>query len=178
MSQEIKIRQEQESDFSTIREVIALAFRDMEESDQSEPYLVERLRATDAYIPELTLVAESNGEIIGHIMMSKVEILSESQRVPSLGLAPVSVLPKYQRMGVGSALIREAHKQAVALGYQSAVLIGHKDYYPRFGYKKAVDFGIEFPFDVPSEYAMVVELVPDGLKDVHGMIQYAQPFME
>lgn len=135
MNKEIKIRPEQENDFQAVREVVELAFRDVEDSDQSEPYLVERLRKTDAYIPELSLVAELNGEIIGHLMMSKVEIVSEDQSVISLGLAPVSVVPKYQRIGVGSALIREAHKRAGELGYKSAVLLGHKDYYPRFGYK-------------------------------------------
>ena len=170
MNKEIKIRPEQENDFQAVREVVELAFRNVEDSDQSEPYLVERLRKTDAYIPELSLVAELNGEIIGHLMMSKVEIVSEDQSVISLGLAPVSVVPKYQRIGVGSALIREAHKRAGELG--------HKDYYPRFGYKRAIDFGIEFPFDVPSEYCMVVELAPEGLKNVHGMIKYAKPFME
>ena len=170
MNKEIKIRPEQENDFQAVREVVELAFRDVEDSDQSEPYLVERLRKTDAYIPELSFVAELNGEIIGHLMMSKVEIVSEDQSV--------SVVPKYQRIGVGSALIREAHKRAGELGYKSAVLLGHKDYYPRFGYKRAIDFGIEFPFDVPSEYCMVVELAPEGLKNVHGMIKYAKPFME
>ena len=154
MNKEIKIRQEQENDFQAVREVVELAFRDVEDSDQSEPYLV------------------------GHLMMSKVEIVSEDQSVISLGLAPVSVVPKYQRIGVGSALIREAHKRAGELGYKSVVLLGHKDYYPRFGYKRAIDFGIEFPFDVPSEYCMVVELAPEGLKNVHGMIKYAKPFME
>lgn len=111
MNKEIKIRPEQENDFQAVREVVELAFRNVEDSDQSEPYLVERLRKTDAYIPELSLVAELNGEIIGHLMMSKVEIVSEDQSVISLGLAPVSVVPKYQRIGVGSALIREAHKR-------------------------------------------------------------------
>ena len=71
MNKEIKIRPEQENDFQAVREVVELAFRDVEDSDQSEPYLVERLRKTDAYIPELSLVAELNGEIIGHLMMSK-----------------------------------------------------------------------------------------------------------
>ena len=124
MNKEIKIRPEQENDFQAVREVVELAFRDVEDSDQSEPYLVERLRKTDAYIPELSFVAELNGEIIGHLMMSKVEIVSEDQSVISLGLAPVSVVPKYQRIGVGSALIREAHKRAGELGYKSAVLLG------------------------------------------------------
>ncbi len=173
-----EIRQEQEKDYNTVHQVIELAFRDMEDSDHSEPFLVDRLRQTDAFIPELSLVAEIGGEIIGHILMTKVEIVSENKSVTSLGLAPVSVLPAYQNRGVGSVLIREAHRRAAELGYGSAVLLGHKDYYPRFGYKQAIDFGIEFPFDVPHEYCMAVELRPESLKDVQGMIQYAKPFME
>lgn len=175
---DIKIRQEQTKDYDTIHKVVELAFRDMEESDHSEPFLVDRLRQTDAFIPELSLVAEADGTIIGHILLTKVHIVSENKSVPSLGLAPVSVLPEYQNQGVGSALIREAHKRAAELGYGSIVLLGHKDYYPRFGYKPAVSFGIEFPFDVPYEYCMAAELRPGSLKGVQGMIQYAPPFME
>lgn len=173
MNKEIKIRPEQENDFQAVREVVELAFRDVEDSDQSEPYLVERLRKTDAYIPELSLVAELNGEIIGHLMMSKVEIVSEDQSVISLGLAPVSVVPKYQRIGVGSALIREAHKRAGELGYKSAVLLGHKDYYPRFGYKRAIVSALSSHSMSPANIAWLFELAPEGLKNVHGMIKYA-----
>ena len=75
-------------------------------------------------------------------------------------------------------MIREAHKRATELGYGSVVLLGHKDYYPRFGYKQAIDSGIEFPFDVPHEYCMAIELRPKSLKDLQGMIQYAKPFTE
>lgn len=175
---DIRIRQEQTKDYDTIHKIVELAFRDMEDSDHSEPFLVDRLRQTDAFIPELSLVAEADGKIIGHILLTKVEIVSANKSVPSLGLAPVSVLPDYQNRGVGSALIREAHKRAAELGYDSVVLLGHKDYYPRFGYKQAIDFGIEFPFDAPHAYCMATELRPEGLKGVQGMIQYAPPFME
>ena len=161
---DFNIRQEQIKDYEAVHKVVELAFRDMEDSDHSEPFLVDQLRQTDAFIPELSLVAEVDEEIIGHILMTKV--------------APVSVLPKYQNRGIGSALIREAHKRATELGYGSVVLLGHKDYYPRFGYKQAIDFGIEFPFDVPHEYCMAIELCPESLKDVQGMIQYAKPFTE
>lgn len=105
-------------------------------------------------------------------------IFPENKSVSSLGLAPVSVLPEYQKQGVGSALIREAHKRAVKLGYDSVVLLGHKDYYPKFAYKRAIDFGIEFPFDVSHEYCMAIELRPETLKNVRGMIKYALPFLE
>lgn len=167
---DFNIRQEQIKDYEAVHKVVELAFRDMEDSDHSEPFLVDQLRQTDAFIPELSLVDEVDEEIIGHILMTKVEIVSENKSVTSLGLAPVSVLPEYQNRGIGSALIREAHKRATELGYGSVVLLGHKDYYPRFGYKQAIDFGIEFPFDVPHEYCMAIELRPKSLKDVQGMI--------
>ena len=149
---DFNIRQEQIKDYEAVHKVVELAFRDMEDSDHNEPFLVDQLRQTDAFIPELSLVAEVDEEIIGHILMTKVEIVSENKSVTSLGLAPVSVLPEYQNRG--------------------------KDYYPRFGYKQAIDSGIEFPFDVPHEYCMAIELRPKSLKDVQGMIQYAKPFTE
>lgn len=175
---EFKIRQEQESDYKAVYELVELAFKNMGESDHSEHFLVERLRKSDAFIPELSLVAVAGDEIIGHILMTKVEIVSDDTTILSLALAPVAVLPKYQGQGVGGALICEAHKRAAGLGYGSAVLLGHKDYYPKFGYKKAIDFGIEFPFDIPCEFCMAIELIPNGLKDVHGVVKYSKPFME
>jgi len=174
---EIKIRQEQENDYKVVYELIELAFRNMEESDHREHFLVERLRKSEAFIPELSLVAEKEGEIIGYILMTKVEIVSDVKVMSSLALAPVAVLPKYQGQGVGGTLICEVHKRAVELGYGSAVLLGHKDYYPKFGYKKAIDLGIEFPFEVSYEYCMAVELLPNALKNVRGMVKYSKPFI-
>ena len=75
-------------------------------------------------------------------------------------------------------LLKEAHKRAAALGYGTAVLLGHKDYYPRFGYRKATDYGITFPFDVPSEYCQVIELIPDALKSIKGIVRYPAVFFE
>lgn len=174
---EIKIRQEQENDYKVVCELIELAFRNMEESDHREHFLVECLRKSEAFIPELSLVAEKDGEIIGHILMTKVEIVSDVKTTTSLALAPVAVLPKYQRQGVGGTLICEIHKRAAELGYGSAVLLGHRDYYPKFGYKKAIDFGIEFPFEVPYEYCMAIELLPNALKNVQGVVKYSKPFI-
>ena len=87
-----------------------------------------------------------------------------------------SELPEFQKQGIGGELLREAHKRASQLGYSSAVLLGHKDYYPRFGYKKASDFNIEFPFDVPEEYCMAIELFPGALDGVQGIVHYSDPF--
>ncbi len=174
------IRQERACDHEAVGRLIELAFRTMEESDHSEHLLVDRLRRTAAFIPGLSLVAERGGRIIGHLLMTKAAIVSavDGRTFPTLALAPVAVLPACQGQGVGSALIREAHRRAAALGYDSSVVLGHKDFYPRFGYRQADVFGIAFPFDVPHEFCMAAELRPDGLKNVRGLLEYASPFME
>lgn len=82
----------------------------------------------------------------------------------------------HQEQHLGGLLIEEAHKAARAMGYGSAVLLGHKDYYPRFGYRKAIDHGIRFPFDAPQECCMVIELLPDALSGVTGTVRYPECF--
>lgn len=139
---------------------------------------MERLRKSDAFIPELSLVAENKEKIIGYILLSKVEIISDNKKITTLGLAPIAVLPEYQRKGIGKALITEAHKRAVQSGYTSTVLLGYKDYYPRFGYRKASEFGLIFPFNAPEECCMAIELLPDSLKDTHGTVKYSSALFE
>ena len=161
----------------TSRDVIRAAFQDIEESDHTEHLLVERLRQSDAYIAELSLVAETaDGQIAGHIMLSKAEVISGDRAHTVLAVAPLSVLPAFQKSGIGSMLIREAHRRASDSGYDAAVLLGHKDYYPKFGYKKASLSGIKFPFDAPDECCMVAELKPGALKDIHGTVHYPDAF--
>ena len=82
----------------------------------------------------------------------------------------------HQEQHLGGMLIEEAHKTARAMGYDSAVLLGHKDYYPRFGYRKAIGYGIRFPFDAPQECCMVIELLPDALSGVTGTVRYPECF--
>ena len=88
------------------------------------------------------------------------------------------ILPNYQRKGIGSLLMREAHKRASELGYKGALLIGHKEYYPRFGYKKASLYGIQFPFEAPDDCCMAIELKEGGLQGIHGMVHYSSAFYE
>ena len=95
--------------------------------------------------------------------MTRVSIRSGKVDAESLALAPVAVRPDRQSMGIGSALIRELHARAARLGYKSAVVLGHEGFYPRFGYRKASDYGIAFLFEVPSECCMAVELVAERL---------------
>ncbi len=175
---EIFIRKEKATDHHAVFDVIAKAFKEEALSDQQEPYLVERLRRSKAFIPELSIVALFEEKIIAHILLSKIIIKQGNKTHISLALAPVSVLPQYQSMGIGSRLIKEAHIKAKALGYTSIVLVGHAAYYPRFGYLQAASFGIRFPFEVPIENGFVKELVKDALQGVSGMVEYPKEFFQ
>lgn len=170
---DVRIMQEGNTELPVICKLIEAAFADIQESDHQEHLLVDRLHKSDTYIPELSLVAKTDkGEIVGYILLTKVEIVSGSEVHTSLAVAPLAVLPEYQNKGIGGMLLMEAHKRAAALGYGTAVLLGHKDYYPRFGYCEAIKYGIEFPFDVPSAYCQVIELIPGTLKSVNGAVRY------
>ena len=175
---ELVIRQETAADYDSVSKVIEKAFRNEEYSDQKEHLLVDRLRKSEAFIPELSLVADYQGEIIGHILLTRIKIKSDDRSFESLALAPVSVMPNYQNMGIGGKLIKQAHKIAKALRHKSIVVLGHEAYYPKFGYELASKYGIEIPFEAPDENCMVVELVEDGLQGVSGMVEYAGEFYE
>lgn len=174
------IRQEQRKDYKETEEVVEKAFESLEESDQSEHHLVSKIRESDAFIPELSLVAwnEENHQILGHILLSKIFIGSGSEKVESLALAPVSVLPDYQGKGIGRALIENVIAQAEKSGFQSIVVVGHPEYYPKFGFKKASSWNIEAPFEVPDEAFMVLELKGGALGNVSGVVEYSSAFME
>lgn len=175
---DINIRQEKQTDYDAVFELIKRAFEKIEMSDHKEHFLVQRLRNSTSFVPQLSLVAEYENEIVGHILLTKIKIKNDQTEFQSLALAPVTVLPKYQKKGIGGMLIEQAHKKATELGFKSVILLGHADYYPRFGYKKASGFGVKLPSDVPDEYYMAIELVTDGLKEVNGMVEYPKEFNE
>jgi len=175
---EISIRQEQEADHKVVFQLIEEAFAGETLSDHREQFLVERLRKSEAFIPELSIVAILNEQIVGHILLTKIKIKNTTQSFDSLALAPVSVLPPFQGQGIGGALIKAAHEKAKALGHTSIVLLGHEAYYPRFGYQQSAQFGISLPFDVPAENCMAIELVPNTLQKISGVVEYAPEFFE
>lgn len=175
---DINIREENSKDNSYVYNLIKKAFEGAEHSDGDEHNLVNRLRSSDNYIKELSLVAVVNEVIVGHIMFTKLFIINDNEKYESLALAPLSVLPDYQNKGIGKALINEGLKKAKALGYKSVIVLGSEKYYPRFGFKEALNFGIEAPFEVPSENFMAIELTKNSLKDVNGKVVYAKEFFE
>lgn len=175
---EIKLRQENENDYKSVFQLIEKAFEKEEYSDHKEQFLVERLRKSEAFIPELSIVAEVEDKIVGHILFTKLEIKNESQSFQSLALAPVSVLPEFQGKGIGSKLILYGHELAKELGYKSVILLGHQDYYPRFGYELCEKYNIKMPFDVPAENCMVISLTENGLSGISGNVVYPSTFFE
>lgn len=170
------LRQEEEKDHQKVFEVIEKAFKNAEYSDHQEHFLVEKLRKSDAFIPELSIVAEIDGEIVGHILFTKIKVENDSTSFESLALAPVSVLPEFQNKGIGGLLINYGHTLAKDLGYTSVILIGHENYYPKFGYEKTTNFGISFPFDIPEENGMAIALTENGLENINGVVKYPKEF--
>jgi predicted N-acetyltransferase YhbS len=176
---DILIRQELPSDYHSTEEMVKEAFLNEENSDKKEHYLVKRLRSSEAFIPELSLVAAAPAkEIAGHILLSKIKILDGEREADSLALAPVSVAPGYQGKGIGSQLIRTALNTAKEAGYHSVIVLGHKDFYPKFGFKPASLWNIKAPFEVPDEAFMALELTDNALKNSAGTVRYSKAFSE
>jgi predicted N-acetyltransferase YhbS len=177
MNPNIIIRKENTFDHNWVIELTEKAFETLEISDHNEGRLVDKLRKASTFIDELSLVAEVNGQVVGHILFTPVEIDNGHQKFQSLVLAPVSVLPEFQKMGIGGQLILAGHHKAKELGFQSAILLGHPGYYPRFGYKPASGWGIKTHYELPSDDVfMAIELTENGLYGVSGMVIFPPEF--
>lgn len=167
----IEIRQETPQDYTEVFETIKRAFEHAEHTDKDEHFLVERLRKSGAFVPELSLVAVINGKIAGHILFTKVKIADTLQ----IGLAPLSVRPEFQKKEIGTKLMDEGHKIAKKLGYEFSIVMGHPSYYPRVGYLKASIFEIKAPFDVPDEVFMALNLSDKEIQ-LDGTVEYEKEF--
>lgn len=168
------IRPEKTNEYTITEKVVKEAFKNSEYSDQSEHLLVSRLRKRPDFIPELSLVAIEN-KIVGHILFTKIEIAGE-EKFESLSLAPVSVLPEFQNKGIGGRLILAGIKKAKEMGFESVIVLGHKQYYPKFGFQKASKWGIKCPFEVPDEVFMAIELKNGSLLGKSGIVKYPKEF--
>ncbi len=170
---DLTIRAEQEEDYLRITEVNDLAF-----AGPGEGQLIEKLRHTPNFLPELSLVVEVGGVLVGHILFSVAAIVTETERVPTLALAPMSVMPEWQKKGIGSRLVREGLDRAKELGHFSVIVLGHADYYPRFGFQPASRWGVRSPYDVPDEVFLALELQPGALQEKSGVVEYPKEFQE
>lgn len=160
------IRFEQRGDAGHIRDVHLDAF----DSD-SEANIVDSLRRSSENL--ISLVAEEDGKIIGHILFSPVALDPE---VKVMGLAPMAVVKKWQRKGVGSKLVEKGLEVCKDAGCDGVVVLGHPEYYPQFGFVPAANFEISSDYDVPLEVFMALELKPGSLKENPGTARYHRAF--
>ncbi|HUU46152.1 MAG TPA: N-acetyltransferase [Acidobacteriota bacterium] len=169
---DLVIRRETPADNDAVRRVNNEAFGQPNEAD-----LVEALRTRGALT--LSLVAERDGIIVGHILFTPATIESEGSTIKTTTLAPMSVLPEYQNLGIGSDLVRSALAECRGLGHRAAFVLGHPDYYPRFGFVPSKSrYGIDCEFEVPDDVFMALELVPGALEGIRGTMKYQPEFRE
>jgi putative acetyltransferase len=152
----MRIRMEQVMDVPKIHAINRDAFDSATEAD-----LVDALRSSAESV--ISLVAEEDGEIVGHIMFSPVQLTGAAD-VRAMALAPMAVTPERQGAGIGSALVRAGLEECRCLGIDAVFVVGHPTFYPRFGFKSASSAGFVCEFDVHDEAFMVAELV-DGVLD-------------
>lgn len=169
------IRTENGSDFEKVYKLNFQSFGNRED----ESRLIERIRKSEGFVPELSLVAEKDGEIVGHLLLSKAIVENQDEKHTVIVLAPIAVHPAYQKQGVGTRLIEEGKKRCEALGYRLILLIGHPEYYPRLGFQPARRFGLELKqFEVPDEVFMVYEVEKEALHKIKGELKYPAAFFQ
>lgn len=168
--QPIKVRAEAANDFNAIDVVNLSAFE-----GESEAQLVGELRKSPGFIPDLSLVAELNGRIVGHVVLSRVQLRSGGKAREILALGPMSVVPSQSHRGIGSELIDAAVARARPLCYEAIVVAGHPDYYRRFGFKPASEWGVGCNLDIPEDALLAMELV-DGTLSGGGEVEYPDIF--
>ena len=171
MRSETDLRPERPDDREAIAHVHGDAFGRQEEAD-----LVDALRRSTGFIPELSLVAIHGGQIVGHVLFTRIVVRGERQPHPALALAPLAVLGSHQRRGLGSALVERGLEQAQALGHELVIVLGHPEYYPRFGFVPAGQHGIRPPFPVREEAFMARELRMGVLGQMKGQVEYPPEF--
>ncbi|MDR2939569.1 MAG: N-acetyltransferase [Clostridiales bacterium] len=168
------IRNVKKEDFDLIYNFVKEAFETAAVKDGDEQDYVLKWRAGESYIPELEFVAVENGEIVGHIMLRWLKVLTDKGAYMALIVAPLSVKLDMRGKGIGAALMNTAFEKAKGLGYSAAFLAGDPNYYKRFGFKPMGEFGIENRTAVPGQFALACEIVDGALKNINGYIEYLE----
>ena len=169
MDDAISIRKERDDDRAEVHEVNRKAFPTSAEAD-----LVDALRG--AARPWISLVAETGGRVVGHILFTPVRVVGEEGERTALGLAPMAVHPEYQNRGIGSRLVRAGLEACRAQGHPVVFVLGHADYYPRFGFQPAAPRGLHYKGPEFDPYFMVAELEPGALEGWAGRVEYRPEF--
>jgi putative acetyltransferase len=162
----IEIREERQGDLAAIRDLNERAF-----GQDQEANIVDALRSNAAVL--LSLVATSNGHVVGHIMYSPLSI---GGKVSGAALGPMAVLPEYQGQGIGSELVKKGNQRLRNDGWPFIIVLGHAEYYPRFGFKPASTHGITCEWEVPDNVFMVLILDEAKMRGVSGLAKYRLEF--
>jgi putative acetyltransferase len=165
----MEVRPERAEDHAAIREVNRLAF-----GREAEGRLVDALRA-GGYV-RLSMVAEDEGRIVGHILFSELPIVTRPGEIEALALAPMAVVQSRQRQGIGTLLVREGLRACADLGHRIVLVVGHPGYYPRFGFSAKLAERLASPYS--GEAFMALEVSPGALDDVAGEVRYPAPFQD
>ena len=164
------IRCESSADYGAIAEVNILAF-----GQENEAKLIEEIRGSQGYIPQLSLVAELDNLIVGHILFSYIDLIGE-ESLQVLALAPLAVIPQFQKRGIGSALVQAGLKKANAIKDALVIVLGHPHFYTRFGFEPSVNYKITSPFPVPDDVFMVKPL-QNYQEKYQGKVVYPPAFL-
>ncbi len=164
----VSVRLEHPGDSVAVREINERAFGGPQEAE-----LVEALRGC---ADRISLVATLDGRVIGHILFTPVTIEPCAVELRAAGLAPMAVQPEYQRLGVGGQLVRTGLDECRQRGYTAVVVVGHPDYYPRFGFVPGYTRGLGCEYPVPPEAFLVIELQPGALTGRTGLVRYRPEF--
>ena len=165
---DLQIRRERPEDRGGVHRVNRMAFETAVEAD-----LVDALRA--AASPLVSLVADEDGTVVGHVLFTPVTLSADAD-LRIMGLAPMAVDPGHQRSGIGSALVRAGLEACRELNAAAVVVLGHAEYYPRFGFAPASRFGLVSEYDVPDDVFMALELIEGALRNKAGTIRYHPAF--
>ena len=176
---QIKLRQATPSDQNPISETIISAYKTVTYSNHCEQIMVERLRNSNAFIPELSIVAEEDNKILGHILLTRIQIHKGDQSFDSLILAPLSIRAEYQNKGIGKRLVLESHRVAKDLGFEFVAVLGHAEYYSKFGYVMTSKYDIEIPIKISEANSMITSLTAGNFSEIAGgKIEYSDEFFE
>lgn len=166
----MNIRPETAKDFKSIYDLVRRAFETAKVSNGQEQDFVEKLRSGENYLPELALVAEDEGRLAGHIMLTKITVEQEPENWAALLAAPLSVELEHRGQGLGAELMREAVRRAAAKNFPAVFLVGDPAYYRRFGFKPVTEYGLTYNLEIPSEYVLGLELREKALQEAGGRI--------
>ncbi|UCH66221.1 MAG: N-acetyltransferase [Ignavibacterium sp.] len=170
---DIKIRGETIDDYDIITEINNLAF-----GGTGESQLIIHLRKTKEFIPDLSLIALFDERVVGHILFYPITIEAATNTFPTISLAPMAIHPDYQYKGIGTKLVIDGLQRCKDMNFDSVIVLGHPEYYPRFGFTPACKWGLYSDFEAPDEAFMALELKENALPDKSGKVVYPKEYLE